>query len=98
MHPRTSDPPNRNEKVMQLEGEVGDPLEEYFPNAKGQLHIPPPELKAILNSLRASSTLTLPSSAKAWCYLRANRTTPTAGMWPGCSMQRGTLRRRTSPW
>jgi putative ATP-dependent endonuclease of the OLD family len=41
---------NRHEKVKQLEGEVEELLGENFPNVKVQLHIPPPELKTILNT------------------------------------------------
>lgn len=41
---------NRHEKVRQLEGEVEGLLGENFPNVKVQLHIPPPELKTILNT------------------------------------------------
>lgn len=41
---------NRHEKVKQLEGEVEGLLGENFPNVKVQLHIPPPELKTILNT------------------------------------------------
>jgi len=41
---------NRHEKVRLLEGEVQEFLEENFPNVKVQLHIPPPELKTILNA------------------------------------------------
>lgn len=41
---------NRHEKVRQLEGEVEELLGENFPNVKVQLHIPPPELKTILNT------------------------------------------------
>lgn len=41
---------NRHEKVRRLEGEVEEFLSENFPNVKVQLHIPPPELKTILNT------------------------------------------------
>lgn len=41
---------NRHEKVRQLESEVEGLLGENFPNVKVQLHIPPPELKTILNT------------------------------------------------
>lgn len=41
---------NRHEKVKQLEEEVEVLLGENFPNVKVQLHIPPPELKTILNT------------------------------------------------
>lgn len=41
---------NRHEKVRLLEGEVEKFLGENFPNVKVQLHIPPPELKTILNA------------------------------------------------
>jgi len=41
---------NRHDKVRQLEGEVEGLLGENFPNVKVQLHIPPPELKTILNT------------------------------------------------
>lgn len=40
----------RHEKVRQLESEVEGLLGENFPNVKVQLHIPPPELKTILNT------------------------------------------------
>lgn len=40
----------RHEKVKQLENEVEGLLGENFPNVKVQLHIPPPELKTILNT------------------------------------------------
>lgn len=40
----------RHEKVKQLETEVEGLLGENFPNVKVQLHIPPPELKTILNT------------------------------------------------
>lgn len=41
---------NRHEKVRQLEDEVQGLLAENFPSVKVQLHIPPPELKTILNA------------------------------------------------
>ena len=41
---------HRHEKVKQLETEVEGLLGENFPNVKVQLHIPPPELKTILNT------------------------------------------------
>lgn len=41
---------HRHEKVRQLESEVEGLLGENFPNVKVQLHIPPPELKTILNT------------------------------------------------
>lgn len=41
---------HRHEKVKQLEQEVEGLLGENFPNVKVQLHIPPPELKTILNT------------------------------------------------
>jgi len=40
----------RHEKVRALEGRVEAFLGENFPSAKVQLHIPPPELKTILNA------------------------------------------------
>lgn len=40
----------RHEKVRLLESEVEGLLGENFPNVKVQLHIPPPELKTILNT------------------------------------------------
>lgn len=41
---------NRHEKVRKLEGEVEGLLGENFPNVRVELHIPPPELKTILNT------------------------------------------------
>lgn len=41
---------HRHEKVKLLEEEVEGLLGENFPNVKVQLHIPPPELKTILNT------------------------------------------------
>jgi putative ATP-dependent endonuclease of OLD family len=41
---------NRNEKVRLLEGDVEEFLGENFSNVKIQLHIPPPDLKTILNA------------------------------------------------
>lgn len=50
MREQDEDVDRRHEKVRQLESEVEGLLGENFPNVKVQLHIPPPDLKTILNT------------------------------------------------